>query len=40
VRVFDAFADLFAGRIVDRTSTHWGRFRPFLLGAGIPLLFP
>ena len=38
VRVFDAFADLFAGRVVDRTSTRWGRFRPFLLFAGIPLL--
>jgi glucuronide carrier protein len=38
VRVFDAFADLFAGRVVDRTMTRWGRFRPFLLVAGIPLL--
>ena len=38
VRVFDAFADLYAGRVVDRTNTRWGRFRPFLLGAGIPLL--
>ena len=38
VRVFDAFADLFAGRIVDRTNTRWGRFRPFLVVAGIPLL--
>jgi glucuronide carrier protein len=38
VRVFDAFADLFAGRVVDRTNTRWGRFRPFLLLAGVPLL--
>src|SRR3954467_12432340 len=38
VRVFDAFADLFAGRVVDKTNTRWGRFRPFLLFAGIPLL--
>jgi len=38
VRVFDAFFDLFAGRVVDKTSTRWGRFRPFLLFAGIPLL--
>lgn len=38
VRVFDAFADLFAGRVVDTTSTRWGRFRPFLLFASLPLL--
>src|SRR4051794_10022877 len=38
VRVFDGFADLFAGRIVDRTDTRWGRFRPYLLFAGRPLL--
>lgn len=35
VRAFDAFTDIFAGRIVDRTSTRWGKFRPFLLfGSG------
>jgi glucuronide carrier protein len=38
VRVFDGFADLFAGRIVDRTNTRWGRFRPYLLFAAVPLL--
>jgi glucuronide carrier protein len=38
VRVFDGFADLFAGRAVDRTSTRWGRFRPYLLFATVPLL--
>jgi glucuronide carrier protein len=38
VRVFDGFADLFAGRIVDTTNTRWGRFRPYLLFAAIPLL--
>jgi glucuronide carrier protein len=38
VRVFDAFADLFAGRLVDTTSTRWGRFRPFLLFGSVPLL--
>src|SRR3954451_1433197 len=32
VRFFDAFADLFAGRMVDRApSTRWGKFRPFIL---------
>jgi glucuronide carrier protein len=38
VRVFDGFADLFAGRVVDQTTTRWGRFRPYLLFAAIPLL--
>ena len=38
VRVFGGFADLFAGRIVDQTNTRWGRFRPYLLFAAIPLL--
>jgi glucuronide carrier protein len=38
VRVFDGFADLFAGRVVDKTNTRWGRFRPYLLFAAIPLL--
>lgn len=39
VRLWDAFADLFAGRMVDRTQTRWGRFRPFLLWVAIPVLF-
>jgi glucuronide carrier protein len=38
VRIFDGFADLFAGRIIDKTNTRWGRFRPYLLFAAIPLL--
>jgi glucuronide carrier protein len=38
VRIFDGFADLFAGRVVDRTNTRWGRFRPYLLFAAVPLL--
>ena len=38
VRVFDGFADLFAGRLVDKTNTRWGRFRPYLLFASLPLL--
>jgi glucuronide carrier protein len=38
VRVFDGFADLFAGRVVDHTNTRWGRFRPYLLFAAVPLL--
>lgn len=38
VKVWDAFADLFAGRMVDRTMTRWGKFRPFLIWYSIPLL--
>lgn len=39
VRLMDAFFDLVAGRIVDRTMTRWGKFRPFILFLSIPLLF-
>jgi glucuronide carrier protein len=39
VRLWDAFADLFAGRMIDRTMTRWGKFRPFIIFGGIPLLF-
>ncbi|MGY3565531.1 glucuronide transporter [Sinomonas sp. RB5] len=39
VRVFDAFSDLFAGRMVDRTYTkRWGKFRPFILFGAVPLM--
>jgi len=38
VRAWDAFADIFAGRIVDMTSTRWGKFRPFILFGSVPLL--
>ena len=39
VRLWDAFTDLFAGRLVDRTMTRWGKFRPFILFGAVPLLF-
>jgi glucuronide carrier protein len=38
VRAWDAFADLFAGRVVDQTMTRWGKFRPFFLFGSLPLL--
>jgi glucuronide carrier protein len=39
VRIFDAFADVFAGRIVDRSySKRFGKFRPFIMFGSIPLL--
>ena len=38
VRLWDAFADLFAGRVIDGTMTRWGKFRPFILFGAVPLL--
>jgi glucuronide carrier protein len=38
VRVWDGVADLVAGRLVDRTSSRWGKFRPWLLFGSLPLL--
>ena len=38
VRFWDALTDLFAGRLVDRTQTRWGKFRPFILFGALPLL--
>lgn len=38
VRVWDGIADLVAGRLVDRTSSRWGKFRPWLLFGALPLL--
>ena len=37
VRIWGGFTDLIAGRRVDHTSTRWGRFRPYLLFAPVPL---
>ncbi|MFP5345690.1 MAG: MFS transporter, partial [Actinomycetes bacterium] len=38
VKLWDAFADIFAGRMVDRTMTRFGKFRPFILWFSGPLL--
>lgn len=39
VRIFDAFSDIFAGRIVDRVfSKRFGKFRPFIMFGSVPLL--
>lgn len=38
VRLFDALADVCAGRIVDSVNTRFGKFRPFLLFASVPLM--
>jgi glucuronide carrier protein len=37
-RVWGALTDVFAGQRVDRTNTRWGRFRPYFLLAGVPLM--
>ena len=38
VRVWQALTDLAAGRVVDLTTTRWGRFRPYFLFCGAPLM--
>jgi glucuronide carrier protein len=38
IRIWDGFADIFAGRMVDRTMTRWGKFRPFFLFGGLPVM--
>ena len=37
-RFWGGFTDLLAGHLVDRTSTRWGKFRPYLLFGSAPLL--
>ena len=38
VRVWGGFTDLFVGRVVDKTETRWGKFRPYVLFGSVPLL--
>lgn len=35
-RVWDSFFDPVVGAVADRTSSHWGRFRPYLLFLAVP----
>ena len=37
-RVWGAFTDILVGRVVDGTNTRWGRFRPYFLFGGPPLM--
>ncbi len=36
VRAFGAFDDVIMGLVADRTTTRWGKFRPYLLFGAIP----
>ncbi|WP_081710110.1 glucuronide transporter [Arthrobacter sp. 35W] len=39
VRIFDAFSDVLAGRVVDKTyHKKLGKFRPFIMFGSVPLL--
>lgn len=38
IRIWDGFADIIGGRAVDKTMTRWGKFRPFFLFGGLPVL--
>ncbi len=35
-RVLDAFIDPLAGILSDRTSTKWGKYRPWVVGTAVP----
>lgn len=37
-KAFDAIIDPFIGNMADRTNTRWGRYRPWILFACIPML--
>ncbi len=36
-KIIDAFTDPIMGAVADRTQTRWGKFRPYLLFAGVPM---
>ncbi len=38
VRVWGGVSDLIAGARIDKTSTRWGRFRPYILFGALPLM--
>lgn len=35
-RIWDAVSDPLMGIVADRTSTRWGRYRPYLLWMAVP----
>ena len=38
IRIYEAIMDMVAGHVIDRTSTRYGRCRPFLLCGSLPLM--
>ena len=36
-RIVDACTDPLMGAVADRTNSRWGKFRPYLLFAGVPM---
>ncbi|MFP6638638.1 MAG: MFS transporter [Myxococcota bacterium] len=38
-RLWDAVTDPVAGQLSDRTSTRWGRRRPWMMAAALPIFF-
>ncbi|MEM1412444.1 MAG: glycoside-pentoside-hexuronide (GPH):cation symporter [Pseudomonadota bacterium] len=36
-KIVDAFTDPLMGAVADRTRTRWGKFRPYLVFAGLPM---
>ena len=36
-KIVDAITDPIMGAVADRTRTRWGKFRPYLLFAGVPM---
>jgi GPH family glycoside/pentoside/hexuronide:cation symporter len=36
-RLLDALFDVVIGMIADRTSTRWGKFRPYIMWGAVPL---
>lgn len=38
MRVFDAITDPIIGAIMDRTSTRWGKFRPFMVIGNVTMI--
>jgi GPH family glycoside/pentoside/hexuronide:cation symporter len=37
IKIINAFTDPMIGALADRTSTRWGKFRPFLMWGALPL---
>ena len=39
IKIINAFTDPLIGAAADRTSTRWGKFRPYLIWMALPLAF-